>query len=350
MTSFLAVSSILLLIVVSNSFARFLGRAASGALDPDVLFWIILYRIPASLELIFPLSLFLAAMLVVGRMYMDNEVSVLFATGTSEKKLASWILFPALIVTLLVGYISADLAPRSTKAAHAIFAEQKERSAVDQLVPGRFLNLRGSSSVVYTQSVNDGELTNVFYAAAPKDGVPSIMVAPRATQIIREGQRYLVLRDGHRYDVEPGKLGGTSLDFVKQGILIPTVEVEESSDIKAKTSWELISSNDLEDKAMLHYRIALTLMVPIMTLIAVSLGRTNPRSGRYARLLPGILLFLLYLVLINAAKSAIEAGTIPSWLGMWWIHGAYAIFAWWTFNSVERQMKRNARRTSLGVV
>jgi len=129
---------------------------------------------------------------------------------------------------------------------------------------------------------------------------------------------------------------------------VPLEEQKASAETKLAAGQAKLK--DLEDKAMLHYRIALTLMVPIMTLIAVSLGRTNPRSGRYARLLPGILLFLLYLVLINAAKSAIEAGTIPSWLGMWWIHGAYAIFAWWTFNSVERQMKRNARRTSLGVV
>ncbi len=348
--SLLAVASVLLLIVLSNSLAHYLGKAASGALDPSVLFWILLYRIPASLEIILPLALFLSVMLTVGRMYMENEVTVLFATGTSEKKLAKWIMVPTVLVTLIVGLISFDLAPRGLRMANDIFAEQKSRSDLDQIVAGRFLEVRGGSGVVYSESVDEGQLDNVFFASVVSDGTPFILMAPYAEQQVIDNSRYLVLKDGERYDVAPGEVGGQILQFKEHGILIPTPDIIESiGKLKTRSTSDLMASGQLEDLAMLQYRLSITLMVPIITLIAVALGRTNPRSGRYARLIPGILMFLLYLILISASKSAIEDEILPIWLGMWWIHLAFLGYAWWIFNANERLMKDNKSKQAIAL-
>lgn len=344
LTSFFAVALTLLLIVVSNSLARYLSRAAAGLYDADVLIWIILYRIPASLEIILPLSLFLGVMLVVGRMYMESEATILFATGTSQKQFTWWVMVPALFVTFLVGVVSFDLGPRGLREANVILAEQSARSEIDRLAPGRFLNISGRENVVYSEAVEEGELSRVFLASLNRHGTPFVMTAPVANEVRMDGRRYVVFRDGQRYDFSPGTSGGQIISFESHGILIPDREVEEEiGKLKTWSTVDLIRAGGVEHIATLHYRLSIVLMVPIMTLLAMSLGRTNPRSGKYAKLVPGILLFLVYLVLISASQSAIEDEKIPTWLGMWWIHLCFLALGWWLLISPEREMKRVAR-------
>ncbi|RMA79942.1 LPS export ABC transporter permease LptF [Umboniibacter marinipuniceus] len=342
LATFFAVASVLLLIVVSNSLAHYLSRAAAGSLDPSVLFWILLYRIPASLEIIFPLSLFLAVLLGVGRMYMDSEVAVLFATGTSLKKLSRWILTPALVIAASVGFITFYLGPTGLQSANEVFDQQRSRSEVDRLIPGRFMNIGGGSGVVYTESVGEGQLGRVFVASAEKDEQAFVILAPSAHEEQLGENRYIVLKDGVRFDVTPGELGGRELRFGAHGILIPQADiVAKESKLKTWSTLALWDAGEAEHMAVLHYRLSLTLMVPIITLLAIGFGRSNPRSGRFAKIIPGILIFLLYFALITATQSAIEDGQVPIWLGMWWIHLSFGGLAWWLLTSDEREMKKS---------
>ena len=64
-------------------------------------------------------------------------------------------------------------------------------------------------------------------------------------------------------------------------------------------------------------------MVPILAVLAVPLSRVNPRRGRFSRLMPGMLLCLLYVGSLSAGRSALEDGRIPMSLGLWWIHAVY---------------------------
>ena len=342
LATFFAVSSVLLLIVVSNSLAHYLSRAAAGSLDPNVLFWILLYRIPASLEIIFPLSLFLAVLLGVGRMYMDSEVAVLFATGTSLKKLSRWILTPALAIAAVVGFTTFYLGPAGLQSANQVFDEQRSRSEIDRLIPGRFMNIGGGSGVVYTESVEEGKLGRVFVASTEEGEQTFVILAPTAEEAQLGENRYIVLNDGIRFDITPGELGGQQLRFDAHGILIPQADIiAKEAKLSAWRTADLWEAGQAEHLAVLHYRLALTIMVPIITLLAIGFGRSNPRSGRFAKIIPGILIFLLYFALITASQSAIEDGQIPMWLGMWWIHFGFAGLAWWLLTTDEREMKKS---------
>ena len=54
-----AVSAVLLVIIMSGRFIKYLAQAASGQLDPGSLFLIMGFRLPGFLQLILPLGLFL---------------------------------------------------------------------------------------------------------------------------------------------------------------------------------------------------------------------------------------------------------------------------------------------------
>ena len=85
--SMLAVSGILLLVFMSGRFIKYLADAAAGELAGDVLFQIMAYRFPGFLELILPLGFFIGILLAYGRMYLESEMTVLFACGVSDKQL-----------------------------------------------------------------------------------------------------------------------------------------------------------------------------------------------------------------------------------------------------------------------
>ena len=105
------VSLVLLLVVLSGRFIQFLEKAASGALSVELMFTMILWRIPSSLELILPLALTLAVLLVLGRMSLESELTILRAAGYSNLRLFGIVLVPATAIALLVGWLSLVLSP-----------------------------------------------------------------------------------------------------------------------------------------------------------------------------------------------------------------------------------------------
>ena len=88
-----AVSAVLLVIIMSGRFIKYLAQAASGALDPGSLFLIMGFRLPGFLQLILPLGLFLEfvrapASLLIGIWAL---LQVVFAyTGPAFGAVAWW--------------------------------------------------------------------------------------------------------------------------------------------------------------------------------------------------------------------------------------------------------------------
>ena len=106
-----AVSGVLLLIIMSGRFIKYLAQAAAGQLDSGVLLMIMAYRLPGFMVLILPLGMFLGILLAYGRLYLDSEMTVLSATGISDRKIIGYTQGPALLIMLIVGLLSFWIAP-----------------------------------------------------------------------------------------------------------------------------------------------------------------------------------------------------------------------------------------------
>ena len=77
LTHTVAVSSILLVIIISGRFVKYLAEAAVGDLATNILLPVMLYRMPGFLELIIPLGLFIGILMSYGRLYVESEMVVL---------------------------------------------------------------------------------------------------------------------------------------------------------------------------------------------------------------------------------------------------------------------------------
>ena len=84
--SFMAVAIVLTLIFVSGRFVKYLAEVAAGTISSEVLFSIMLFRLPGFMEMILPLALFMGIMLALGRLYVESEMVVLLACGISKRR------------------------------------------------------------------------------------------------------------------------------------------------------------------------------------------------------------------------------------------------------------------------
>ncbi|WP_369959853.1 LPS export ABC transporter permease LptF [Pseudomonas benzenivorans] len=330
-----AVSAVLLVIIMSGRFIKYLAQAAQGLLDPGVLFLIMGFRLPGFLQLILPLGLFLGILLAYGRLYLDSEMTVLSATGMSQQRLLVYSLAPALLVALLVAWLSLGLAPQGVAGQMRILNEQEALTEFDTLVPGRFQAMKDGSRVTYTQELSEdrGQLGGIFISEKrfSRDGGKergiTVLVAESGRQELQaDGSRYLILENGYRYDGNPGQADYRAIQYDTYGVLLPKPSVSgEVSEREAVPTRELFGSDNARLQSELQWRLSIPLLVFVVTLLAVPLSRVNPRQGRFLKLLPAVFLYMAYLALLIAARGALDKGKIPQSLGLWWVHGVFVL-------------------------
>ena len=177
------------------------------------------------------------------------------------------------------------------------------------------------------------ELGDVFVALNPDsasgDEAPRIIIADAARPYIdpENGARFMQLDNVMQYDGRPGTGEFAIGQFDRQSILLPApapfdAVLEEST---LPTS-ALLGSSDVAQLAELQWRISVLLLIPVITLIAIPMSRVNPRQGRYSKLLPAALLYVLYFVSLEFCRDLIAEGELSPVLGLWWVHLLFVIF------------------------
>lgn len=349
LTSTLAVCVALLLITLSYRFVNLLAEATAGKYAVDVLFEMIAYRMPGFIQIIVPLGFYIAVLLAYGRLYMESEMVVLFACGISQRQLLVITLVPALFIALLVGIFSFWLSPSGTRMYAQILEEQRNRSEFDMLNAGRFQSIGGGQTVTYVDDIVNGHknLNDVFIAReSGGKSAPTILLARQGEQMEHPeyGQRYLVLKEGFQYEGQPGTAEFRVTRFSSYGQYMPPVILsgDYTTEADAKPTSELLTSSDRVMRTTLQWRLSLPLMVFVVALLAVPFSKTNPRQGRYLKMLPAILVFVFYYVFLSSVGGLMKQGKWPIYPGFWVVHIFFAGLAWLLFNWERLRAKRRS--------
>ena len=330
-----AVSFVLLVIIISGRFVKYLAEAAVGDLAADILVPVLLYRLPGFLELILPLGLFIGILMSYGRLYVESEMVIFTATGLSPQRLAGYTLVPALLVTVLVGALSLLVSPLGAARSEVLLNAPESTQGLNAMAAGRFQVRRSSEMVSYSQTVSpDGVMQSVFLSQARRDddGELTMLLTVAEEGEIKfdpeSGARYLELRDGLRYEGYPGDLDYDVVQFKQFGELIPEPEggIRTADPVDGRSTLQLLGSDQLEDLAALHWRFSIPVMVPIVAIIAMCMSRTDHRRGRYIKMAPAFLLYLGYLTLLANGRSAIGSGEGGP-LHIWGVHLLFLVVA-----------------------
>ncbi len=321
----IAVVGVLLAIILTRLLILMLGKAASGDVLPEAVIGLMAFGILNNLPVLLGIGVFIAVLLALTRSYRDSEMTVWFTSGLS---IASWIQ-PVLQFAVPVGLVSALLSFAISPWSEAQSVEYQRllasRDEVSSVTPGVFRESRSADRVFFVDKLSerDDVVNNVFVQSTQNDRL-GVMVAQKGfIETAENGDRFVVLLNGRRYEGTPGTLDYRTVDFDRYALRIEPREAKpQALRPKAISTMDLLAEGKPEQIAELHWRLALPLAVVIMGLFAIPLSFVNPRSGRSWNLLFAVLTYVLYNNLLSIFQAWTAQGKIPGWLGLWPVHGA----------------------------
>ncbi|GAA4364156.1 LPS export ABC transporter permease LptF [Kangiella marina] len=320
-TSTLAILGVLFAIFISQRIVKYLAQAASGDITGTMVWQMVLLYSPVLLGFLLPLAFFLGCLLAFSRLYVDSEMAVLRSVGVSERKLISLLIPIAVIVSLIGGAVALWLAPVANETTYQIRDEHASKLELSMLEPGRFQIFQEGEGVVYADSSDSpSHLGNFFLAELPAENSPytRIISAKSAERYYDEAldKNFLQLNDGLVYELDADKNVRKITEFEHY---YARLEAERSitsrRKISATPTMELIETADGSSWAELHWRLAVPLSVPFLLFLAIPLSRVRPREGKFAKMLPALMVYIGYIVLIVVFRKWVEAEKIPGWLG-----------------------------------
>ncbi len=327
-----AVTFVLLAIMLSTRFARFLAQAAAGELPRELLFKVAALSSLQYLVILIPVSLMLAIMLSLGRLYRDNEIAAMTGCGVGLGAMYRPFILLGALLALLTAALSFQIGPWAGRTADYQVKNAARLIQFNPFEEGRFKSVMDGRAVFYTERMSsDGaRLETVIAQVEEQDGGVSFVTARAGTQATDpvSGERALSLQEGKRYRGEPGR---ADYEIMRFGVFTTRISPPEfiyiSGKRKLASTAELLESEDRGDRAELAWRIAAPVSVLILTLLAVPLAYIAPRQGRYGKVVIGIGAYLLYSQLMGLGQAWIAKGKVPDVVGLWWVHALMLIWA-----------------------
>ncbi|AOF52219.1 LPS export ABC transporter permease LptF [Rodentibacter caecimuris] len=310
-----AILFILLLIFFSQQLVRVLGSAANGNVPADLVFSLLGLGMPTMAQLMLPLCLFIAILLTFGRLYAESEITVMRACGVGQRILVRVALVLSLFTAGLAAYNALWLSPWAIQKQSTIVEEAKANPTMGALSSGQFIS-GNNNFVLFIDNIKGNQINEVYlFQTAPKGQTkPSVITAEKGElKALPNGDQILNLQNTQRVEGTAALPDFRITHFDNYQAYLGFQATDSKSDeAAALSSEELVKQNSMAAKAELHWRISLILAVPLMALIAVPLSRVNPRQGRFAKILPALLLYLIYFLLQSSLKSAGSAGKLDT--------------------------------------
>jgi lipopolysaccharide export system permease protein len=323
-TSAVAVTLVVVLILLTNEGARVLSRAADNQYPHDVVFALIGLGALQHLPILVPIGLLLGMVMAFGRLYHDSEMTAALACGVGMARIYAPVIAVGIVVAAVLAWLSLEVGPTSMARVLALRSEALHAGQFGSLSPGRFRSFGGGSTVVYAQNaLADGTLADVF-VERDRDGRVEVALAQRARHALSaDGQSLTIsLFDGERFEGVPGSAQFRIIKkFTELTIPVQLPRIRDTAaDLDAAPTGELIGSAALDRQAQLQWRIALPVMCLVLAVLAVPVSRLPPRRGRLSRVWLAVLLFILYFNLLEIGRAWMEHGTMPAAIGLWWVH------------------------------
>ena len=327
---FLAVFVLLLVVGLGARFIGFLQEAATGRFAAEALWMLVALRVPEFVQVTAPFALCLAVLLTFGRLHAEREYVALTSGGAMPWQTVAWLLACALPVAGLVALLSFSVTPEARRLYATLSLEQLADSELDAVIPGAFHVYSEGRRVTYAQTVDRATNTLQGVFVGEREGPRSVTVwaqSGRQHRLSGTGSRFLELIDGVRYEGTPGEAGYRMVRFKRLGQRLERRMPEPLADVR-KLPTSVLDARKVHEAAELQWRYALPLMTFNAALLAFGIARPGPRAGRFARLLPGVGLFVGYYLLLVAVRGLAADGAVPA-SGGFAVHAAMLALAAW---------------------
>lgn len=348
----LAILSVLVVIIVSRKFLGILARAIEGEVSAEILFNLLLLKTLTAVSVLLPPSLFLSVLVVLGRLYRDNEMAVLASSGVGPGRIyraISWFVIP---MTLAGAAMALQVMPWAEKQAQVLMKKDEQSADVRGIKAGRFNEFSRGDVVLYAEDLDeDGVMQNVFVQSRQGDRT-GVVIAREARLLTTEADEHFVsLGYGRRYQGVPGRADFIVSEFDEYAVRIddPSPDTSET-EREGKDTLALVKSTNPRELAELQKRLAIPFGMLALGLLAVPLSRVPPRAGAWGNILKAFLIYVVYenvqkisqgLVVIQKVPLPVAYGTAYLVLGLLTLVLLVRLYGWrWFLGSLGLRIKR----------
>src|SRR5664279_3608485 len=186
---------VILTIVLTIMFIRNLGQAALGRISPQDVALLLAYIGLGHLSTMLALSLFIAVVATLSRMYRGSEMTIWFASGVPLGRFVRPVLGMSWPVLLLIAVLSLSVWPWQNERSAVLKDQCERRSDLSRIAPGQFqTSADGQRTFFFEGSANDTATGRNVLIVDSKGGVESLTTA-KSGHIEAEGAGHFVVLD-----------------------------------------------------------------------------------------------------------------------------------------------------------
>ena len=311
-------------IALTTRLIRLLGDAAGGKIPSDAVIAYLGFFSITTLPVLLSLTLFVSVLLTLSRSYRDSEMVIWFNSGLSLTAWLAPVLKFALPLVVLIADTSLFLATWAAQIAQQYSAGIQARDDVSRVDPGTFGESADHDRVFFVDSVGADKTTvnNVFVNSVQHQREGVMMSRIGRTETAPDGDRFLVLEDGRRYEGRPGYADYRMMEFERYATRIE----EKAARAPAQSRQDLptialVRNPTDENLGELVWRLGIPLSALILTLLAIPMSFVNPRAGRSVNLVFALLTYVVYSNLLSVTQSRVATGRLDFSVGVWLMHG-----------------------------
>ena len=323
-----AVFMALFSIAVTINLIRLLGKAAGGSIPTDAVLAFLGFFALGALPILLSLTMFIAVLLTLTRGWRDSEMVIWFASGLP---LTAW-LRPVMVFALpqiaVIAALSLFISPWAAQMASKYASKLELRDDVSRVTPGVFGETANKERVFFVESVSGetNQVQNVFLASAQQGKAGVSMSRSGHTETAPNGDRFIVLEQGRRYEGSPGDEEYRVTEFDRYAARIETREnIEPESTHKNMSTWGLMTHPTNLNLSELIWRIGIPVSSLVLVLLAIPMSFVNPRAGRSANLLFALLTYMVYSNLLSVSQARVAQGRLDFSLGVWMVHAGMVL-------------------------
>lgn len=318
-TVFVALFAILL----TTQLIRLLGQAAGGKIASEGVVALLGFAAINYLPTLLSLTLFVAILTTLSRGYRDSEMAIWSSSGLPLTAWVRPVLAFALPLVAVIAALSIFLSPWALTKSAEYRQRMEQRDDVSRVSPGAFQESAQAERVFFVEGVggDQGRVRNVFVSSVQQGRLGIVVAAEGHVEAMANGDRFLVLDHGRRYEGTPGSADYRIMEFDRYGVRIETKESRGIAQTqKHLPIWELASQPTPGNLGEILWRVGIPMSALNLALLAIPLSFVNPRAGRTNNLLAALLTFMIYSNLVSISQAWVSQGKLPFEIGIWAVH------------------------------
>jgi lipopolysaccharide export system permease protein len=321
----LAVFATLFAITLTTQMVRLLGQAASGLFLSSGVLLLLGFSALNYLPVLLSLTLFISVLMALSRSYKDSEMVVWFSAGLPLSTWVRPVLTFAFPIVILIGILSMVLSPWAVQQSEDFRRQMDKRDDLARVAPGVFREASDAERVFFVEGVAGEEagVQNVFVSSL-RGGQLGVLVSKRGfRETSLNGDRFVVLQDGRRYQGTPGLADFRLMDFERYALRIESREgglVQAQS--KSLPTVLLVQDRTNANLAELLWRVGLPISALVLALMAIPLSFVSPRASRANNLAFALLTYMVYSNLLSMSQAWVSQGRLGFSVGWWVVHAA----------------------------